>query len=222
MIIETIDVDFDELTAMASKQFSSGHGPKFMTRRTISSGLVQNIPSLAPPIVISLEPAILTGLPSSTKIDQDAPSTCTSQTTQETPSLVISLGVEEAYHDIEVAHMDNNFSFDIPIPEPSSEESFSQGARVDVQPVHPNYFDMYSFVFETTRTLGAGERGGDGIGGWMVVVLRCVGEGGGGDEGGDDCSGVEMVTVEMAWFGMEDSGCGCGFAGCLAGCLAGK
>ncbi|GKC48727.1 retrovirus-related pol polyprotein from transposon TNT 1-94 [Tanacetum coccineum] len=48
MIIETIHVDFDELTAMASKKFSSGPGPKLLTLGTISSGLVQNIPSSTP------------------------------------------------------------------------------------------------------------------------------------------------------------------------------
>ncbi|GJV98917.1 retrovirus-related pol polyprotein from transposon TNT 1-94 [Tanacetum coccineum] len=157
LIIETIHVDFYELTAMASEQFSSGPGPQLLTPGTISSGLVQNIPSPTPyvpptkndwetlfqpmfdeylnpsscvdpqvPAVIASEPTVSTGTPSSTIIDQDAPSTSTSQTTQETPSLVIPLGVEEADHDIEVAHMDNNSSFGIPIPEPSSEESSSQ------------------------------------------------------------------------------------------------
>ncbi|GKA47358.1 retrovirus-related pol polyprotein from transposon TNT 1-94 [Tanacetum coccineum] len=43
-----------------------------------------------------------------------------------TVSIVIPLSVEEADHDIEVAHMDNNPFFDILIPEPSSEESSSQ------------------------------------------------------------------------------------------------
>ncbi|GKD21871.1 hypothetical protein Tco_1223574, partial [Tanacetum coccineum] len=60
------------------------------------------------PTVIALEPTVSTGTPSSTIIDQDAPSTSTSQTPLEIPSLVIPLGVEEANHDIEVAHMDNN------------------------------------------------------------------------------------------------------------------
>nr|GEX09030.1 retrovirus-related Pol polyprotein from transposon TNT 1-94 [Tanacetum cinerariifolium] len=60
------------------------------------------------PAVIALEPIVSTGTPSSTTIDQDAPSTSTSQTNQETPSPVIPLGVEEADHDIKVAHMDNN------------------------------------------------------------------------------------------------------------------
>ncbi|GJX48719.1 retrovirus-related pol polyprotein from transposon TNT 1-94 [Tanacetum coccineum] len=160
MIIETIHVDFDELTAMAYKQFSSGPEPKLLTPRTISSGLVQNIPSSTPYVpptkndweilfqpmfeeylnpppcvdlqvlaVIAPEPAVSTGTPSSTIIDQDVPSTSTSQTNQETPSLVISLGVKEADHDIEVAHMDNNPYVDFPIPEPSSEESSSQSYK---------------------------------------------------------------------------------------------
>ncbi|GKC01015.1 hypothetical protein Tco_0987151 [Tanacetum coccineum] len=48
MIIETIHVDFDKFTVMASKQFSSGPGPKLLTPGTISSGIVQNIPSSTP------------------------------------------------------------------------------------------------------------------------------------------------------------------------------
>ncbi|GKF55908.1 retrovirus-related pol polyprotein from transposon TNT 1-94 [Tanacetum coccineum] len=42
-IIETIHVMFDELTAMASKQFGSGPGLQVMTPATSSSGLVLNI-----------------------------------------------------------------------------------------------------------------------------------------------------------------------------------
>ncbi|GJW08148.1 hypothetical protein Tco_1570571 [Tanacetum coccineum] len=45
MIIETIHVDFDELTAVASEQFSSGSWPKLLTPGIISSGLVSYIPS---------------------------------------------------------------------------------------------------------------------------------------------------------------------------------
>ncbi|GJS27748.1 hypothetical protein Tco_0488368 [Tanacetum coccineum] len=41
-IIETIHVDFDELTAMASEQLGSGPGLQFMTPATSSSGLVTN------------------------------------------------------------------------------------------------------------------------------------------------------------------------------------
>ncbi|GJV67906.1 retrovirus-related pol polyprotein from transposon TNT 1-94 [Tanacetum coccineum] len=114
MTIETIHVDFDELTAMASEQFSSGPEPKLLTPGTII------------PTVIAPKPVVSTDTPSSTIIDQDAPSISTSQTTPETPSPVIPLGVEEADHDIEVAHMDNNPNVDFSIPEPSFEESSTQ------------------------------------------------------------------------------------------------
>ncbi|GJW98188.1 putative ribonuclease H-like domain-containing protein [Tanacetum coccineum] len=157
IIIETIHVDFDELTAMAFEQFSSGPEPKLLTPRTISLGLVKNIPfstlyvpptkndweivfqpmfdeylnpppcvDLQVPTVIAPEPAVSTGSPSSTTIDQDAPSTSTSQTNQETPSPIIPLGVEKFDHDIEVAHMNNNPYVDFPIPEPNSKESSTQ------------------------------------------------------------------------------------------------
>ncbi|GKE57683.1 hypothetical protein Tco_1496868, partial [Tanacetum coccineum] len=68
------------------------------------------------PTIIALEPIVSTGTPSSTTIDQDAPSTSTSPTTPETPSPVIPLGVVEANHDIEVVHMDNNPYVDFLIP----------------------------------------------------------------------------------------------------------
>nr|GFC73584.1 retrovirus-related Pol polyprotein from transposon TNT 1-94 [Tanacetum cinerariifolium] len=41
-IVETIHVDFDELTAMASEQSSPGPALQEMTPTTISSGLMQN------------------------------------------------------------------------------------------------------------------------------------------------------------------------------------
>ncbi|GJW78291.1 retrovirus-related pol polyprotein from transposon TNT 1-94 [Tanacetum coccineum] len=73
--------DFDELTAMASKHSSSGPALHEMTLATISSGLVPNPPLLTPPEVIApldevvaLVPAVSTGSPSSTTVDQDAPS----------------------------------------------------------------------------------------------------------------------------------------------------
>ncbi|GKF03734.1 retrovirus-related pol polyprotein from transposon TNT 1-94 [Tanacetum coccineum] len=47
-IIETIHVDFDELTAMASEHSSSGPALHEMTLATISSGLVPNPHPLTP------------------------------------------------------------------------------------------------------------------------------------------------------------------------------
>nr|GEW51614.1 retrovirus-related Pol polyprotein from transposon TNT 1-94 [Tanacetum cinerariifolium] len=58
-----------------------------------------------------------TGLPSSTTVDQDAPSPSKSQTTPEPQSSVIPQDVEEDIHDIEVAHMGNDPLFGVPIPE---------------------------------------------------------------------------------------------------------
>nr|GEY30208.1 retrovirus-related Pol polyprotein from transposon TNT 1-94 [Tanacetum cinerariifolium] len=67
-------------------------------------------PSVASPViaVVAPEPTDLTGTPSSTSIDQDAPSPSTSQTPQELQSLVIPSSVEEQFHDIKVAHLDND------------------------------------------------------------------------------------------------------------------
>nr|GEW71584.1 retrovirus-related Pol polyprotein from transposon TNT 1-94 [Tanacetum cinerariifolium] len=80
------------------------------------------------PAVPAPEPAISIGTPSSTTIDQDAPSITTTQTTPKTPSPVIPLGVEEAAHGIKVIHMDNNPFVEFPIQEASSEESSTQVA----------------------------------------------------------------------------------------------
>ncbi|GJT20155.1 retrovirus-related pol polyprotein from transposon TNT 1-94 [Tanacetum coccineum] len=77
-----------------------------------------------PPVAIK-EPDVSTGTPSSTTIAQDAPFTSTLQTTQESQSQVIPPSVEEEYHDIEVAHMDNDPYFGLSIPKPSFEESSS-------------------------------------------------------------------------------------------------
>ncbi|GJV49471.1 retrovirus-related pol polyprotein from transposon TNT 1-94 [Tanacetum coccineum] len=73
LINETIHVDFDELTAMASKKLSLGLGHQLLTHGTISSGLVPNPPSLTPvaspvPAVVASDPADSTDTPSSTTI----------------------------------------------------------------------------------------------------------------------------------------------------------
>ncbi|GJZ43807.1 putative ribonuclease H-like domain-containing protein, partial [Tanacetum coccineum] len=145
-IIETILVDFDELTAIASEHSSSGPVLYEMTPVTISSGLVPNPPPstpITPPLrtdwdilfqplfdelltpppsddlpapevialidkVIAPVLAVSTGSPSSTTVDQDAPSPSNSQTTPETQFPVIPNDVVEDNHDIEVAHMGND------------------------------------------------------------------------------------------------------------------
>ncbi|GKG54712.1 hypothetical protein Tco_0560367, partial [Tanacetum coccineum] len=74
-----------------------------------------------PPSVYSLVPAIIvpkptdsTGTPSLTTINQDALSPSTSQETQ---SLVIPSSVKEQFHNIEVAHLDNDPFFGVLILE---------------------------------------------------------------------------------------------------------
>ncbi|GJU02546.1 retrovirus-related pol polyprotein from transposon TNT 1-94 [Tanacetum coccineum] len=162
-IIETIHVDFDELTAMASEHSSSGPALHEMTPVTISSGLVPNPPSSTPfvppsrsdwdllfqpmfdeslnpqpyvdlqapeviapiPEVVAHEHVVSTGSPSSTTVDQDAPSPSNSPTTQETQTPIISHDVEEDNHDIEVAYIGNDPYFGIPIPKVPSDQSSS-------------------------------------------------------------------------------------------------
>ncbi|GJZ78359.1 retrovirus-related pol polyprotein from transposon TNT 1-94 [Tanacetum coccineum] len=75
--------------------------------------------------VVALEPVVSTDSPSSTIVDQDAPSPSTSQTTPETQSLVISNDVEEENHNLIVAHMNNDPFFCILIPENNTKASSS-------------------------------------------------------------------------------------------------
>nr|GEY02380.1 retrotransposon protein, putative, unclassified [Tanacetum cinerariifolium] len=82
-------------------------------------------PSVASPVpaVAALVPIDLTGLPSSTPVDQDTPSPSTLQTTQALQSLVSSLNVLEEFHDIEVAHLNNDPFFGVVIQELTFKES---------------------------------------------------------------------------------------------------
>ncbi|GJR52382.1 putative ribonuclease H-like domain-containing protein [Tanacetum coccineum] len=114
------DIDFDELITMASKHSSSGPALHEMTPKIITPEVITPIAKVVAP-----EPSASTGLPSSTTVDQDAPSPSNSQTTPETQSLVISNDVEEYNHDLDVAHMNNDPFFGIPIPKNDSEASSS-------------------------------------------------------------------------------------------------
>ncbi|GJV76690.1 retrovirus-related pol polyprotein from transposon TNT 1-94 [Tanacetum coccineum] len=157
------NLDFDELTVMASEHSSSGPALYEMTPATISLELVPTPPPSTPfvpplrtdwdllfqplfdellnppssvdhpapkfiaPIaeVVAPEPAASTGSPSSTTVDQDAPSPSNSQTTPETQSHVIPNDVAEDNHDLDVAHMNNDLFFGILIPENDSKASSS-------------------------------------------------------------------------------------------------
>ncbi|GJU31532.1 hypothetical protein Tco_1175121 [Tanacetum coccineum] len=86
---------------------------------------VPKVPKVPTPV-----PAASTSSPSSTTIDHDAPSTSNSQTTSKQQSSVIPQGVEDDFYYIEVAHINNDHYFGIPIPEPSSEETTLQGHSI--------------------------------------------------------------------------------------------
>nr|GEX60267.1 hypothetical protein [Tanacetum cinerariifolium] len=162
-IVETIHVDFDELTAMAYEHSSSRPVLNEMTPATISSGLVHISSSLTPYVppsrndwdllfqpmfdellnpppsvdhqaaqvifliaeVIPQVQADSTGSPSSTTVDQDAPSPSKSHTTIEIQSSVIPQEVEEDNLDIKVAHMRNDSLIGASIPEVTSTQSSS-------------------------------------------------------------------------------------------------
>ncbi|GJV79962.1 retrovirus-related pol polyprotein from transposon TNT 1-94 [Tanacetum coccineum] len=140
-IIKTIHVDFDELTVMASKHSSSGPALHDMTPATIILGLVPNPPPstpFVPPLRISPVLSVSTGSPSSTIVDQDAPSPTNSQTTPKTQSPILPNDVEEDNHDLDVAHMNNDPFFGITIPENDSEASSSDVIPTVVQTAAPN------------------------------------------------------------------------------------
>ncbi|GKE11397.1 retrovirus-related pol polyprotein from transposon TNT 1-94, partial [Tanacetum coccineum] len=78
-----------------------------------------------------------TGSPSSTTVDQDAPSLSNSQTTPKTEPPVIQNDVEEDNHDIKVAHMGNDPYFGVLILEVSSDQSLSSDSIHTI--VHPDH-----------------------------------------------------------------------------------
>nr|GFB96844.1 hypothetical protein [Tanacetum cinerariifolium] len=173
-IVETIYVDFDELTAMASEQ--SRPALNEMTPGTINSGLVPTFsPSTSyvppsqndwdllfqpmfnellnpPPSVVNQTPEAIapiaevippgyvdsTGLPSSTTVEQDAPSTSNSPKPTETQSSVIPQDVGDDNLDMEIAHIGNDPLFGVPIPEVTSAQSTTPASpQAIVQTNHP-------------------------------------------------------------------------------------
>ncbi|GJU98146.1 integrase, catalytic region, zinc finger, CCHC-type containing protein [Tanacetum coccineum] len=137
LIQETIHVTFDELTTMASEQFSSGPAPQLMTPGTLCSGLVPNPipqPPYVPPtkndwdILFQPIPVDPTGLPVSTSLEQDAPYVSTSSTQEQEHSLIISQGGEESPK--------TPYFHDDPLHETLHKESTSQGSSSNVRPSH--------------------------------------------------------------------------------------
>nr|GFA93658.1 hypothetical protein [Tanacetum cinerariifolium] len=94
--------------------------------------VIASVADVIPPVQ-----AESTGSPSSTTVDQDAPSLSKSHTTPETQSFVIPQDVEEDNHDIEVAHIGNDPLFGVPILEVTYAQSSSMVSPHPVmQPDH--------------------------------------------------------------------------------------
>ncbi|GJX15707.1 retrovirus-related pol polyprotein from transposon TNT 1-94 [Tanacetum coccineum] len=124
-IIETIHVTFDELTAMASEQFSLGPELHSMTPATSSSGLVPNpIPQQPFQEVAAPRAVVLAESHVSTSIDLDALSTSISSTQEQEHSPNISQGFEES-------PKTPSFRDD-----PLHEDSTSQGSSSNVRQTH--------------------------------------------------------------------------------------
>nr|GEX36791.1 hypothetical protein [Tanacetum cinerariifolium] len=87
--------------------------------------------------VVAPEPAASTDSLSLTTVNQDAPLPSNSQTTTETQSSIIPGDVEDNNHDLDVAHMNNDPFFGIPIPEVSSDQSSSTDSNHTV--MHPDH-----------------------------------------------------------------------------------
>nr|GEX86387.1 uncharacterized mitochondrial protein AtMg00810-like [Tanacetum cinerariifolium] len=102
--------------------------------------VVNHAPEVIAPITEVIPPvhADSTGSPSSTTVDQDAPSLSKTHTTTETQSSVIPQDVGNDNLDMEVAHMGNDLLFGVPIPEVTSVQSSSMvSPQIIVQTNHP-------------------------------------------------------------------------------------
>ncbi|GJT08281.1 retrovirus-related pol polyprotein from transposon TNT 1-94 [Tanacetum coccineum] len=98
----------------------------YQIRITPNTDLIRDRPTFVSTTkVFASEPTASTDSPSSTTVDQDAPSPSNSQTTPETQSPIIPNDVEEDNHDLDVAHMNIDPFFGISIPENRSKASFS-------------------------------------------------------------------------------------------------
>nr|GEW26096.1 putative RNA-directed DNA polymerase [Tanacetum cinerariifolium] len=133
-IVETIHVDIDELSAMASKQISSGPALNEMTPATISSGLMQKyspstpyVPPLRNDWDLLFQPMfdeLLNPLPS---VDHQAAKVIALISDVIPPvqanSTFIPQDIKDDNLDMEVTHMGNDSLFGVPIPEVTSVQS---------------------------------------------------------------------------------------------------
>nr|GFA61381.1 hypothetical protein [Tanacetum cinerariifolium] len=122
---------FDALCYLTNDSEDLGPALNEMTPGTISLGLM---PITSPSTVVNQAPEAIapivevipsvnvdsTSSPSSTTVEQDAPSMSNSPTLTETQSSIIPQDVKDDNLDMEVAHMGNDPLFGVPIPEVTS------------------------------------------------------------------------------------------------------
>ncbi|GJS73407.1 retrovirus-related pol polyprotein from transposon TNT 1-94 [Tanacetum coccineum] len=150
-IIETIHVTFNELTTMASEQFSSGPGLHSMTPSTSSSGLVPNTISQQPSIPPRddwdhlFQPMFDEYFtPPTIAISPDARSTSIPSTQEQEHSLNISQGFEES---------PNTPTFrDDPLQESLRENLTSQGSSSNVRQTHTLFEHLEPKNFKQAMT----------------------------------------------------------------------
>ncbi|GJR80195.1 retrovirus-related pol polyprotein from transposon TNT 1-94 [Tanacetum coccineum] len=113
--------------------------------------------------LVASVPVVSTRSPSSTTVDQDAPSPSNSQTPPKTQPPVISNDVEEDNHDIEVAHMGNDPYFGIPIPEIPSDQSSSSDSIHTIWIYKVKLDELGGILKNKARLVARGYRQEEGI-----------------------------------------------------------
>ncbi|GJS25868.1 retrovirus-related pol polyprotein from transposon TNT 1-94 [Tanacetum coccineum] len=148
-IIETIHVDIDEMTAMASEHSSLGPALQEMTHATISSGLVPNphpstpfVPPLRTDWDMLFQPLFDEFLNPSPSVDHPAPEVVALINEVITPALADSTGSPSSTTvdkdaPSPIAYMGNDPYFDVPILEVSSYQSSSSDSIHTI--VHPDH-----------------------------------------------------------------------------------
>ncbi|GJR69641.1 hypothetical protein Tco_0015706 [Tanacetum coccineum] len=131
--METIHVDFDELTALVFKQSCSGPALHEMTPRTLSSGLRASIllspTPWSPPTMNEWDTICYTTIVCMNTFNPppivDHPVLEFAASEPAVPNPVHPFLNLQADHDIEVVHMDSDPYVGLSLPEPSYKESSS-------------------------------------------------------------------------------------------------
>nr|GFC17257.1 hypothetical protein [Tanacetum cinerariifolium] len=115
--------------------------------------VVNLTPEAIAPIAEVIPPGYVdsTGSPSSTTVEQDAPSTSNSPAPTETQSSVIPQDVGDDNLDMEVAHMGNDQLFGVPIPEVTSMQSTTPASPQAIFPLDYNFMSKLSFFLTSVE-----------------------------------------------------------------------